>query len=87
VKIEYELPDDVIVAARKAADERRITLGDLLLRALRRELAALEAERARIQWVAVETPSPPPDPDQPDPDQPADWTRRERRSLRGDRRR
>jgi hypothetical protein len=87
VKIEFELPDDVFVAARKAADERRITLRDLLLRAVRRELAALEAERARIEWVAVETPAPSPDPDQPDPDPSADWPRRERRSLRGDRRR
>jgi hypothetical protein len=61
MKTTVELPDDLFVAAKKAAIERRTTLRDLIERGLRRELA--EPPRARktrrITWVTVDGGLPP----------------------------
>ncbi len=60
-KTTVELPDDLAIAVKKAAAERRTTIRDLVERGLRRELAAEEppARRTRIRWVTVDGGLPP----------------------------
>jgi hypothetical protein len=55
VKTTVELPDDLLIAAKKRAAETRTTLRAILERGLRRELAepnrAKPRARPRIRWV------------------------------------
>lgn len=59
MKTTIELPEDLFVAAKKEAAERRVTLKVLVESGLRRELAAgrsggqAPAKRRRIRWVTV----------------------------------
>lgn len=59
MKTTIELPEDLFVAAKKEAAERRVTLKVLVESGLRRELAAGRpgspgaAKRHRIRWVTV----------------------------------
>lgn len=59
MKTTIELPEDLFVAAKKEAAERRVTLKVLVESGLRRELAAgrpggaPSAKRRRIRWVTV----------------------------------
>jgi len=56
MKTTVELPDDLAIAVKKAAAERRTTIRDLVERGLRRELeAGKPAGRARrIRWITVD---------------------------------
>lgn len=56
MKTTVELPDDLFVAAKKTAVERRTTLRDLIERGLRRELSEPRSARKarRITWVTVD---------------------------------
>ena len=59
MKTTIELPEDLFVAAKKEAAERRVTLKVLVESGLRRELAAGRlagagsGKRRRIRWVTV----------------------------------
>ena len=57
MKTTVELPDDLMVAAKKRAAESRSTLRELMERGLRRELRgrgrARPAARPAIRWVTV----------------------------------
>ncbi len=56
MKTTVELPDDLLVAAKKRAAEERGTLKEILERGLRRELGRGRAKRPgarRIRWVTV----------------------------------
>jgi len=59
MKTTIELPEDLFVAAKKEAAERRVTLKVLVESGLRRELAAgraggeTRAKRRRVRWVTV----------------------------------
>lgn len=59
MKTTIELPEDLFVAAKKEAAERRVTLKVLVESGLRRELAAgrpgkpSAGKRPRIRWVTV----------------------------------
>jgi|JI10StandDraft_1071094.scaffolds.fasta_scaffold646199_2 hypothetical protein len=59
MKTTIELPEDLFVAAKKEAAERRVTLKVLVESGLRRELAAgrpgspTAGKRPRIRWVTV----------------------------------
>lgn len=55
MKTTIELPDDLLIAAKKRAAETRSTLREILERALRRELHGPRRNRSRsrgrIRWV------------------------------------
>jgi len=57
MKTTVDLPDDLLIAAKKLAAERRTTLRSLVERGLRRELGKSERSaahrRPRIRWVTV----------------------------------
>ncbi len=59
MKTTIELPEDLFVAAKKEAADRRVTLKVLVESGLRRELAAgrsggtAPAKRRRVRWVTV----------------------------------
>ncbi len=59
MKTTIELPVDLLVAAKKEAAERRVTLKVLVESGLRRELAswpprgAAPAKRRHVRWVTV----------------------------------
>ena len=65
MKTTIELPDDLLVAAKKRAAETRTTLREMFERGLRRELQARQAgqsvrRRTRaIRWVSVKGGLPP----------------------------
>lgn len=61
MKTTVELPDELFVAAKKTAAERRTTLRDLIERGLRRELTEPRTVRKarRITWVTVDGGLPP----------------------------
>ena len=63
MKTTVELPDELLVAAKKRAAELRCTLCTLIERGLRQELSRAKATRAprrrRIRWVVVPGGSPP----------------------------
>jgi len=57
MKTTVDLPDDLLVAAKKRAAELRIPLRALIEAGLRRELAALDASEPRhvdIDWIVAE---------------------------------
>jgi hypothetical protein len=56
MKTTIDLPDDLLMEAKKAAVDRRTTLKGLMERALRRELAAKPGrpkKNKKIRWVIV----------------------------------
>ena len=60
VKTTIEIPDDLLIEAKKRAAEERTTLRKLFARGLRRELGATgtgarSAKRRRIGWVVVDS--------------------------------
>ena len=63
MKTTIELPDDLMVAAKKRAAEARSTLRALVERGLRRELrgrrGVKRSARTAIRWVTVEGGLPP----------------------------
>lgn len=81
MKTTIELPDDLMVAAKKQAAEARSTLRELVERGLRRELRgdrrAPPRSRRAIRWVTVEG-GLPPDVDLADRSAMSDWLRRGR---------
>lgn len=57
MKTTVDLPEELVIAAKKAAAERRTTIRDLVERGLRRELAAAAGStplKRRIKWVTVD---------------------------------
>ncbi len=81
MKTTIELPDDLIVAAKKRAAETRSTLRELVERGLRRELRGERGVKSRartaIRWVTVEG-GLPPGLDLADRSQMSDWLRQSR---------
>jgi hypothetical protein len=61
MKTTVDLPDDLLIAAKKRAAELRCTLRTLIERGLRRELASqmAGAKRRKIRWVTVRGGLPP----------------------------
>ncbi len=62
MKTTIDLPDDLLIEAKKRAAERRTTLRELVTRGLRHELGSRPAEdpdAAEIRWVIVEGGLPP----------------------------
>ena len=63
MKTTIELPDDLLIAAKKRAAETRTTLRELMERSLRRELQAQQNEKPRkrrkIRWVTSKGGLPP----------------------------
>jgi hypothetical protein len=57
MKTTVDLPDDLLIAAKKLAAERRTTIRSLVERGLRKELGEGEGRAAprtpRIRWVTV----------------------------------
>lgn len=57
MKTTIDLPDDLLIEAKKRAAERRTTIRSLVARGLRRELAEGESRaatrRPAIRWVTV----------------------------------
>jgi len=57
MKTTIDLPDDLLIAAKKLAAERRMTLRSLVERGLRKELGESKSRAAgrqrRIRWVTV----------------------------------
>ncbi len=56
MKTTVELPDELLIAAKKRAAETRTSLKEILSRGLRRELARparLPTRKRRIRWVTV----------------------------------
>jgi hypothetical protein len=56
-KTTIELPEDLIIAAKRRAAERRTTLRTLIERGLRAELrrgSAPPAKQRRVKWVTVD---------------------------------
>jgi hypothetical protein len=54
MKTTVDLPDELLIAAKKRAAEERLTLRELLVRGLRRELQARRnppQRRRRIRWI------------------------------------
>jgi hypothetical protein len=59
MKTTVDLPDELVIEAKKRAAEQRRTLRDLIERGLRAELGrraepARRAKRARLSWVTVD---------------------------------
>jgi hypothetical protein len=81
MKTTVELPDDLLISAKKKAAESRTTLRELFERGLRRELARPVKERrsrARgIRWITARG-GLPPGLDVADRARMHDWIRRER---------
>ncbi len=62
MKTTIELPDELLIEAKKSAAEARTTLRQLFERGLRRELAASRRPRQKtraIRWVTVKGGLPP----------------------------
>ncbi len=63
MKTTIDLPDELLIEAKKLAAERRTTLRRLFTRGLRRELASIgpppRAKRRKIRWVVVDGGLPP----------------------------
>lgn len=63
VKTTIELPDELLIEAKKRAAEERTTIRSIMERALRRELNVEAPRRARrkprIRWVTVDGGLPP----------------------------
>lgn len=60
MKTTVELPDELLVAAKKRAAEERTTLRALIARGLRQVLAARPSrESGRIEWVTSDGGLPP----------------------------
>ena len=63
MKTTIELPDDLLIAAKKRAAETRTTLRELVERSLRRELQTEQNEKPRkrrkIRWVTSKGGLPP----------------------------
>lgn len=77
MKTTVDLPDDLLIAAKKRAAEDRTTLRDLITRGLRLVLSgAPPAQRSerRIRWVTVDG-GLPPGVDPGDREQMHDWLR------------
>jgi hypothetical protein len=56
MKTTIDLPDDLLIAAKKLAAERRTTIRSLVERGLRKELGGTESRaphRPKIRWVTV----------------------------------
>ncbi len=53
MKTTLELPDELLIAAKRAALERRWTLRRLVEVALRQELAARPKRRRDVRWVTA----------------------------------
>jgi hypothetical protein len=56
MKITIDLPDELLIAAKKSAAGRRTTLRKIFERGLKRELASLPGKRrrkGRIRWVTA----------------------------------
>ena len=57
MKTTIDLPDDLLIAAKKLAAERRTTIRSLVERGLRKELGGSESRATRrrptIRWVTV----------------------------------
>lgn len=56
MKTTVDLPDELLIAAKKRAVDERLTLRELMIRALRRELEARRhspRRRRRIRWVVA----------------------------------
>ena len=53
MKTTIDLPDELLIAAKKRAAELRCSLRSLIERGLRHELASRKAPRRRIRWVTV----------------------------------
>ena len=81
MKTTVELPDELLVAAKKHAAESRSTLRALIERGLRRELRGSgrgrSADRSGIRWVTVDG-GLPPGVDLDDRASMSDWVRRNR---------
>ena len=81
MKTTIELPDDLMVAAKKRAAEARSTLRELVERGLRRELRGERrpnsTRRPAIRWVTVDG-GLPPDLDMTDRSAMSDWLQRGR---------
>ena len=81
MKTTIELPDDLMVAAKKRAAEARSTLRELVERGLRRELRGPRRGPPKsgpaIKWVIVDG-GLPPDLDLTDRSAMSDWLRRGR---------
>ncbi|HEY3172005.1 MAG TPA: DUF2191 domain-containing protein [Thermoanaerobaculia bacterium] len=81
MKTTVDLPDELLIAAKKRAAETRTTLRAILERALRRELARRSAEerpeKRRIRWVTGKG-GLPPGVDLADRARMHEWIRRER---------
>lgn len=57
MKTTVDLPEELVIAVKKAAAERRTTVRALVERGLRRELAAAQVSaprRRKIKWVTVD---------------------------------
>lgn len=81
MKTTVDLPDELLVAAKKRAAETRSTLRALIERGLRHELSGPRGrgsgQRSRIRWVTVDG-GLPPDVDMNDRQSMSDWIRRHR---------
>ena len=81
MKTTVDLPDELLVAAKKRAVETRSTLRALIERGLRRELSGTRGRGSRrrsgIRWVTVDG-GLPPDLDLADRESMSDWIRRHR---------
>ena len=53
MKTTLELPDELLIGAKRAALERRWTLRRLVEVALRQELAARPKRRREVRWVTA----------------------------------
>lgn len=81
MKTTIDLPDDLLIEAKKRAAETRTTLRALMERGLRRELSQGQRpapkRKPRIRWVVVQGGSPP-GLDVSDREQMMDWLLRDR---------
>ena len=80
MKTTVELPEDLLLEAKRKALETRTTLRDIVERALRRELrqsAGRRTRRRRIRWI-TSSGGLPPDLDVSDRSKMWDWIEKER---------
>lgn len=84
VKTTIDLPDDLLISAKKAAADRRCTLRELVERGLRKELATPKRprgsqRRVRIPWEKITVPGGlPPDIDFSNREKMLEWIENER---------